>query len=240
MTTSVVAPRTDSPDVEGKPEDLDLGTPGAGARREHERRKSRREAKTREDHPHLGGFLLRLQDESQREKAWRDGAVGEEAVASHLAKTCPEVVVLHDRRMPRSRANIDHIAIAPSGVFVIDAKRYKGKIEVRRPLFGHAKLVIRGRDKTKLVDGLRRQVEAVRAGLAVVEQNVPVGGCFCFINPDGQAGGSGIPLFRTLSIDGLPLFYPRKLSKHLHRPGPLNDERIEILTEVLIELFPSA
>jgi hypothetical protein len=43
-----------------------------------------------------------------------------------------------------------------------------------------------------------------------------------------------------LSIDGLPLFYPRKLSKHLQRPGPLNEERIEVMTEVLIELFPSA
>jgi len=184
--------------------------------------------------------MLRLQDEPQREKAWRDGAVGEEAVASHLAKTCPDVVVLHDRRMPKSRANIDHIAIAPSGVFVIDAKRYKGKIEVRKPLFGDAKLVIRGRDKTKLVDGLRRQVDAVRAGLAVVEQEVPVGGCFCFINPDGQAGGSGIPLLRTLSIDGFPLFYPRRLSKHLKRPGPLDEERRAVLAEALVELFPAA
>jgi hypothetical protein len=142
--------------------------------------------------------------------------------------------------MPKSRANVDHIAIAPSGVFVIEAKRYKGKIEVRKPLFGDAKLVVRGRDKTKLVEGLRRQVEAVRAALAVVEQDVAVGGCFCFINPDGQAGGSGIPLFRTLSIDGFPLFYPRKLSKRLNRPGPLDEERMAILAEVLVEFFPSA
>jgi hypothetical protein len=142
--------------------------------------------------------------------------------------------------MPKSRANIDHIAIAPSGVFVIDAKRYRGKIEVRKSLFGDARLVIRGRDKTKLVEGLKRQVDAVRAGLALVEQDVPVGGCFCFINPDGQAGGSGIPLFRTLSIDGFPLFYPRKLSEHLRRPGPLDEERTAVLAEALIELFPSA
>jgi hypothetical protein len=200
--------------MEGRSEELDLGTPGAGARREYERRKSGR-------------------------RSWRDGAEGEEAVAAHLAKTCPEAVVLHDRRMPKSRANIDHIAIAPSGVFVIDAKRYRGKIEVRRPLFGDAKLVIRGRDKTKLVEGLRRQVEAVRAGLAVIEQDVPVGGCFCFINPDGQAGGSGIPLLRTLAIDGFPLFYPRKLSKRLRRPGPLDEDRAAVLAEALVELFPA-
>ncbi len=63
---------------------------------------------------------------------------------------------------------------------------------------------------------------------------------FCFINPDGQAGGSGIPLFRTLSVDGFPLFYPRKLSKYLKRPGPLNRESRAVLAEALVELFPSA
>lgn len=224
----------------GEPEDLDLGTAGAGARRQHERRKARREAETLEAHPHLGGLLLRFQEEPQSERAWRDGAIGEEAVAAHLARTCPDVVVLHDRRMPAGRANIDHIAVAPSGVMVIDAKRYKGKIEVRKPLFGDARLVIRGRDKTKLVEGLRRQVDAVGAGLAIIQQDVPVGGCFCFVDPDGQAGGSGLPLLRTLSIDGFPLFYPRRLSKHLDRSGPIGPERVAVLAEALVELFPAA
>jgi len=224
----------------GDQEDLNPGVPGAGARREAERRRLGREAATRKAHPRLGGLLLKLQDTPQREKAWADGAAGEEAVAAHLARQCPSVVVLHDRRMPGSRANIDHIAIAPSGVLVIDAKRYKGKIEVRKPWFGDQKLVIAGRDKTKLVAGLRRQVDAVRAGLSIIEQAVPVDGCFCFINPDGQAGGSGVPLFRTLSIEGFPLFYPRKLSKRLNQRGDLGEDEIAILAEALIELFPSA
>src|SRR6202012_132424 len=134
--------------------------------------------------------LLRLQEPPQGEKAWETGAIGEEAVAAHLASSCPDVIVLHDRRMPGSRANIDHIAIAPSGVLVIDAKRYKGKIEVRKPFFGDAKLVIRGRDRRKRVEGLKRQVAAVKDALAIIDKDVPVGGCFCFTNPEGQAGGS--------------------------------------------------
>jgi nuclease-like protein len=44
----------------------------------------------------------------------------------------------------------DHLAVGPSGVFVIDAKRYKGKIEVRNPFFGDPSLFIAGRNKTKL------------------------------------------------------------------------------------------
>lgn len=224
----------------GKRDDLDLGTAGAGARREHDRRRQKREAKTREEHRHIGDLLNRFQDAPQSEKAWRTGAIGEEAVAAHLAKNCPDVLVLHDRRMPGSRANIDHIAVAPSGVLVIDAKRLKGKIEVQKPWFGDAKLVVGGRDKTKLVDGLKSQVRAVRAGLESVGSDVAVSGCFCFINPDGQAGGSGIPLFRTLTIDGLPLLYPRRLSKHLNRPGPLSSRQIEDLAEALVRLFPAA
>lgn len=224
----------------GEQEEFDPGTAGAGARREYERRKAKREAKTREAHPRIGGLLLRFQDAPQSEKAWATGAVGEEAVAAHIARRCPQIKLLNDRRMPNSRANIDHLAIAPSGVFVIDAKRYKGKIEVQKPLFGNAKLVIAGRDKTKLVEGLQRQVDAVRARLAIIEQDVPVHGCFCFINPDGQAGGSGIPLFGTMSINGFPLFYPRKLSKRLNQPGELDTDQTAVLTEALAELLPAA
>ena len=85
------------------------------------------------------------------------------------------------------------MVIAPSGVYVIDAKRYKGKIEVRKPLFGDPQLIIAGRDKTKLVEGLSRQAKAVEDAIALIEMAIPVHGCFCFINPVGQAGGSRYP-----------------------------------------------
>ena len=42
-----------------------------------------------------------------------------------------DVWTLHDRRVPGTRGNIDHIVVGPAGVFVIDAKNYQGKIEVR-------------------------------------------------------------------------------------------------------------
>ena len=193
--------------------EIDLGAPGGSAKREHERRRTRREAEARENHPHIGNFLLRVQSAPTSETAWKTGAAGEEMLAAHLAKTCPEVIVLHDRRIPRRRTNIDHLAVAPSGVFVIDAKRYKGKIEVRNPFFGDPRLFIAGRNKTKLVDGLLRQRDSVRSALADTNPELPIHACFCFLNPEGQAGGSGLPLFRTLSINGLQLFYPRRLSK---------------------------
>ena len=41
------------------------------------------------------------------------------------------LAVLHDRRIPYSKANIDHLIVAPWGVFIVDAKNYKGKVETR-------------------------------------------------------------------------------------------------------------
>lgn len=61
---------------------------------------------------------------------WRRGAEGERTTASllaplrHLGWT-----VLHDRRLPGSRANVDHLVIGP-GVQVIDSKAYRGRIKL--------------------------------------------------------------------------------------------------------------
>lgn len=220
--------------------EFDLGTPGGSARREHAQRRAKREAATRKRHPRLGNLLLRIKPAPASEAAWDTGAAGEEMLAVHLAKTCPEVTVLHDRRIPHSRANIDHIAIAPSGVFVIDAKRYKGKIEVRRRPPGSYCLFVAGRNMTKLVEGLARQRDAVSSALAEAVPEMPVHACFCFLNPTGQAGGSGLPLIRTLNIDGFPLFYPRKLSKRLNGSGALTEASCQEVARLLAAALPAA
>jgi hypothetical protein len=69
---------------------------------------------------------------------------------------------------------------------------------------------------------------------------VPVAGCFCFVNPDGQTGASGILLRRTLTVDGLALYYPRRLCRRVNRERPVSREQIAVLAEALVELFPAA
>src|SRR4051794_11671365 len=185
-------------------ERIDLGTAGASARREHERRRANREKRTREKHPVIGGALLALRDDPSHERVWARGAGGEEHVARELAKRLNEgILVLHDRRIPGSRANIDHIAVAPSGVWVIDSKRYKGKVAIETPLLGKAKLTVAGRDQTKLIDGLARQVELVKAAIA---PEVPVHGALCFVDAD-------LPVVFKLTFHGFPILYPRQLAK---------------------------
>ncbi len=48
---------------------LNLGTPGASARRKHESLQANRHTRTREKHPRIGGLMLALQDDPQHEQA---------------------------------------------------------------------------------------------------------------------------------------------------------------------------
>lgn len=220
--------------------DLDLGVAGASARREYERRRAKREARVREEHPHIGGLLLKLREAPPEEKNWATGYEGEVVLEGLLKKRSPEAIVLHDRRMPRSRANIDHLAIARSGVYVIDSKRYKGRIEVRKRSSGDPQLWIHGRNKTKLVDGLRWQTQAVQDALGSVAPRVHVQGCFCFLSPAGHAGRYGLPLWRTLQVSDYPLLYPHKVAKLLNQPGELGAAQVQLIAEALAARFPSA
>lgn len=216
---------------------------GVSAQREYHRRSARREQQIRQQHPRSGGLLLALSKESTSTRVWAQGASGERAVAAKLdALVGDHVAALHDRRLRRpdgtlSRANIDHIAVTPSGVWVIDAKTHHGSLEVRRSggLFSPRleALYINGRDQTRLVHGLLKQVDAVRHQLAGVEATLPVQGALCFV-------GTELPWFGSSSIADVPLVGRRGLAKLLLRPGDVDAPDREAVAAFLDQRFPSA
>ncbi|MGD0197092.1 MAG: nuclease-related domain-containing protein [Solirubrobacteraceae bacterium] len=176
----------------------------------------------------------------RRERNWEAGADGEAQVAAVLAEHCPAVPVLHDRRLPGSGANIDHIAVAPSGIYVVDSKRYHGKVEVINPLFGKPRLIIAGRNQTRLVEGLAKQVRAVRAVFSEQSDAVPVYGCFCFVAPAGVLAVSGLPALWTLRIADFRLYAPRRLARQLNQPGPLSRADANAVVHRLEDAFVPA
>lgn len=180
-------------------------------------------------------MLLALRDPPHHEYAFHEGALGEQAVARSLARltTKNDVVLLHDRRMPKGLGNIDHLAIAPLGVFVIDAKNHKGKLEIVRPLFGKPKLLIARRDHTKLLDGLDRQVDAVRRTLSENHSETAVNGVLCFPNAD-------FPLFGALEMRGHLLLSPKSLAKRLNVAGSLSTDSVQALARRLSTELPPA
>jgi hypothetical protein len=74
------------------------------------------------------GWRLRFRP-SRDTRAWRDGARGERATARLLRRlTRHGYVVFHDVAIPGTPANADHVVIGPTGVVLVDSKRYTGRV----------------------------------------------------------------------------------------------------------------
>jgi hypothetical protein len=210
-----------------------FGVAGESARHQADRRRQRQQE------------LERLQ---QAEHNWDGGARGEEKTARAIAERCPTAVALHDRRMPNSRANIDHIVLVPSGVWVIDSKRMKGRIKVEDGRGGSQKLIINGNDRTQLVHKLTGQVNAVKDAITRLDPHVPVHGAFCFwlpidrtldfLNPFVE--DNGLPVMHTWTINGYPLFHGRLMTRKLNSPGTLSADHAVELADALAAAFPPA
>lgn len=191
------------------------GVAGLSARREYERRKAKDEERLRAKWGRIGGIAVALSDERQSTTAWERGAVGEELLGARLDGLVADgVAVLHDRRIPGTKANIDHLAITSAGVWVIDAKRYKGrrpelKIEggILRPRV--ERLLVGRRDCTKLVDDLLKQVELVRA----IVGDVPLLSALCFVEADWPLIGG------AFATRGVHVLWPKRLAKLLTEGG---------------------
>lgn len=218
-------------------EPVESGVPGASARREYERRRSQREDRIRAKHPKLGGLILALSDQPQSTKAWDIGATGEERLGAALDERVGERLrVLHDRRIPGTRANIDHIVVTSTGVWVVDPKRYVDKrpeLKVEGGLLRPRveKLTVGGRDRTKLVDGALQQVALVQS---VIGPDVRVRGVLCFIEANWPLFGA------SFTINGIDVLWPKKLYPLLASGGALGPGEIDRLHRSLAMAFPSA
>ena len=171
--------------------------------------------------------------------AWRQGAEGEAATARALEQRLhrSDVVLMHDRRVPgRGRANIDHIAIGPTGVTVIDTKSSRGRVQLATAgiINRREQLLVNGRDRTSQLDSLQRQMERVASVLVHSGAgDVSVFGALCF------------PFMRrewlhySRARDGLiTVDDPAHIAKLVKRAGPLHADEMTWLAETLDVAFP--
>lgn len=143
------------------------------------------------------------------------------------------VRVLHDRRIPGSVANIDHIVVAPSGVYVIDAKHYTGRVE-KRDKGGFFRvddhIYVGGRDRTALVEGMAKQVATVRSAVGDGPAIIPV---LCFVN------GEWAMFQRPFIVNGVLVTWPRSLAKRISGPGPYGSSAAALANQLGTVLPPA-
>jgi hypothetical protein len=216
---------------------VERSTPGTSAEREYARR---RQARIDRRGTRFGRWIEETSRAPQHERAWAVGAAGERRNAARLEKLVEgqPVAFLHDRRVPGSRANIDHIAVGPTGVFVIDSKNAQGSVKVdwkgllsKRRWF----LYVGGRDRTAWVDAVERQVEVVRTVLgAAGYPDVPVHGALCMAN------GEGLPWVGHPRLREIAICRPRHIAKRLRAEGQLTVGTIRTLHSLLEAGLPPA
>jgi hypothetical protein len=155
--------------------------------------------------------------------AWRAGAIGEGIVGRLLADA--GVRAVHDRRIPGSDANIDHLAVTPAGVLVVDAKNHAGRPRVDSYGGGDPtprRLFVDAEEHTALVFSMKRQVRVVHDVLlgSRTPLGVPVRGILCFVGADWE-------LVNGYLVAGVGITSPDGLSALLDLPGPLDDTRMD-------------
>ena len=218
---------------------LGQGTAGGSAKAESERRIKRREERITARFPRAGKYILALTDEPQSTKAWKVGAEGEIAVGKFLDSLAIKYgfQVLHDRLIPKSRANIDHIAITKAGVFVIDAKNYKGVIEIRDKSGFFEKsaleLWVGKRNRMNLITGMKKQTSIIDGILRSNSIDMPAIGVLTFYDAEWETFSF---LRKQVEVDGV-LINSKGIEAILSRDGTLTATEIGTIARLLVTVL---
>jgi hypothetical protein len=166
----------------------------------------------------VAGWGLRFKP-SPDAVAWRRGAAGERRTARLLDPLERHGwAVLHDLAVPRSQANIDHLVIGPAGVFVIDSKQYRGRLQLDPSgRLWHGRYPL-----TPIVQAV--SFEADQAAVVLPDPGMAV-------VPIVAVHGARVPWGKVV-MDGVPVVSARRLPSMLRTlPAVLGPERVAWLAD---------
>jgi hypothetical protein len=137
---------------------------------------------------------------------------------------------LHHRRHPRSRGVLDHLAVVPGGVVVIDTRRDHGQVHLR----AGRQLRVGASDRTRLLRTLERHCEAVRWLLDDLgHPHVPVHGVLCLV-------GVTWPERRGGRVGAHEVVSPAALVGVVRRDGPITEAERAAVAIALSVALPGA
>lgn len=161
--------------------------------------------------------------------AWRRGAQGERRTARLLAPLERQgYQVFHDLAIPGSAANLDHLVVGPTGVFMIDSKRYRGHLHYSAGRLWHGR---RPLDRT--LDTLWWEATQVAETLGF--------GPDLHIYPVLCVHVARLPWLRELLVDGIPILAAGALRPALQvTRQALSPEQVELVAAHIHASFQPA
>ncbi len=176
----------------------------------------------------------------RRERSWVERAEGDRRAWGRLRMLEGEgVIVLDDRRDPRSRSPIRKIAVSPGGVFVLDARHYKGLVHTRRsgPIsdLGPDELHVGRRDCTADVERIAHQMALVRAALGAVPggSEVPVHAMLCLTRAEWGVAS-------PVEIREVCVGWPQLVAGRVHAGGVMDPPTVRAVSATIAERLPTA
>lgn len=170
---------------------------------------------------------------------WKQGSKGE-AIVGRALDAISGVTGLHDRKWPtKDVANIDHIAVTPTGIGIIDAKNYRGNKIEGNPRSSYAQARAQRsveRQNRRQIDkacfGVARQMIDVRNALAVSGvADVPIFGIVCMT---GKLNRWRWPY----QVNGVWVCRPRHLKRILRKGKRISWDH-DTLTRIVAQVLPS-
>ena len=145
--------------------------------------------------------------------------------------------VYSDRVLAGTSRTIDHVVIATSGVWIIDAKDYAGLVEMRNvggPVHRDLRLYVGGVDRTKLIGAMQWQHDAVVDALEPTGlEATPVHRALCFINSDSALRA------KPFQLDGVWVIGAQKLTDLILEPGSVDAADIDTIAAAVATKLPA-
>jgi hypothetical protein len=185
-----------------------------------------------------GASVLRDSVTKGRQKrTWQHGAAGEYLVGLTLSEQLgPEQVVLVDLSVPDSQANIDFLVVAASGVWLIDAKNWSGRISYRPPslLSTSLRLYVGDADRTDAIDDIYALV--IPVANIINDPKVPIHPALVFVNGDWDP--KMLLRRKPWQHNRVWITPPRMLTKLIKGPGPLSQDEVIAIARQLGDALP--
>lgn len=174
---------------------------------------------------HAAAAALRGRDA----RRWRAGARAEERTGQVLDRLGRSrrrpVAVLADRVVPGSSANIDHLVVCPSGVWILDTKSWSG-----RPRRCRGRLLVGDRDTAVAIESLAWVRERVRRTLDTAGYRYVGIGVGIVVDSPHR-----VPLWLG---QGCCVGDASRVASRIRRRGPLDASTVDAVADLLAVEFP--
>ena len=147
-----------------------------------------------------------------------------------------DVPSLHDRRLPRSRTEIDHVLVTAGGVWLLDEQQVCGPLtfSVRGRPGPRQALLLQGRVHSTLLRRMLEREDGVRKALADVgAAEVPVRSALCFMHARPSPG------LVPVQARGVLVTWSDQLDTIVLEPGPYDADDRAAVSRVLDRALPS-